>query len=152
MKNFPISSFRRGLNGLLKITLTLTAMTAVSACVSLGSFFKQADSSLPIEIVDAGSGQITSFRAHETADRLYVAGSAKPFYLKSTTHVDVQLIGPAGNVIAEKQDDIDRVHPRTGWSRSRHHSYVASFPLSEAHQAAKIRVIYHGAAHRGTNS
>ena len=38
MKTFPNSSFRSGLNGLLKITVTLTAMTAVSACASLGSF------------------------------------------------------------------------------------------------------------------
>jgi len=71
--------------------------------------------------------------------------------LKSTTHVDIQLIGPAGNVIAEKQDDIDRVHPGTSRSRGGHHSYAASFPLSEAHQAARIRVIYHGDAHRGTS-
>jgi hypothetical protein len=151
MKTFPISSFRSGLNGLLKITVTFMAMTAVFACASPGSFFKQADSPLPIEVVHAGSGQIMSFRAHETSDRLYVAGIAKPFYLKSTTHVDVQLIGPAGNVIAEKQDDIDRVHPRTSRSRGGHHSYAASFPLSEAHQAARIRVIYHGDAHRGTS-
>jgi hypothetical protein len=93
MKTFLISSFRSGLNGLLKITVTLTAMTAVSACASLGSFFKQADSSLPIEVVHAGSGRITSFRTYETSDRLYVAGSARPFFLKRTTHMDVQLIG-----------------------------------------------------------
>ena len=151
MKTFPISSFRSGLNCLLKITVTFMAMTTVFACASPGSFFKQADSPLPIEVVHAGSGQIMSFRAHETSDRLYVAGIAKPFYLKSTTHVDVQLIGPAGNVIAEKQDDIDRMHPRTSRSRGGHHSYAASFPLSEAHQAARIRVIYHGDAHRGTS-
>ena len=151
MKTFPISSFRSGLNGLLKITVTFMAMTTVFACASPGSFFKQADSALPIEVVHAGSGQIMSFRAYETSDRLYVAGIAKPFYLKSTTHVDVQLIGPAGNVIAEKQDDIDRMHPRTSRSRGGQHSYAASFPLSEAHQAARIRVIYHGDAHRGTS-
>lgn len=152
MKNFPICPFRRGLNDLLKISLTLTTMTAVSACASLGSFFKQADSALPIEVVNAGSGQIRSFRAHETSDRLYVAGTAKPFFLKETTHVDVQLIGPAGNVIAEERDDIDRVHPRTARARHGYHSYVASFPLGEARRALKIRVIYHGDAHRRTNS
>jgi hypothetical protein len=149
MRTFPISFFRSGLNGRLKITATFMAMTAVFACESSGSFFKQADSPLPIEVVHAGSGQIMSFRAHETSERLYLAGVVKPFYLKSTTHVDIQLIGPAGNVIAEKQDDIDRMHPRTSRSRGGHHSYAASFPLSEAHQAAKIRVIYHGDAHRG---
>ena len=152
MKNFPISSFRSGLNGLLKITVTLTAMTVFSAYAELASFFKQTDSFLPIEVVHSGSGQIMSFRAHETSHRLYVAGIAKPFYLKSTTHVDVQLIGPAGNVIAEERDDIDPAHPRTARSRSSHHSYVASFPLSEARNAARIRVIYHGDAHSKTSS
>jgi hypothetical protein len=152
MKTFPTSSFRRRLKGLLKITVALTAMMAVSGCASLNSFFKQANSSLPMEVVHAGSGRIVSFHAYETSDRLYVAGSAKPFYLKSTTHVDVQLIGPSGNVIAEERDDIDPAHPRTARSRSGHHSYVASFPLSEARNAAKIRVIYHGDAHSKTSS
>jgi hypothetical protein len=151
MKTFPISSFPSALNGLLKIIVTLMAMAALSACASPG-FFKQADSPLPIEVLHTGSGQIMSFRAHETSDRLYVAGIARPFYLKSTTHVDVQLIGPAGNVVAEKQDDIDRVHPRTERSRGGHYSYVASFPLSEGRHAARIRVIYHGDAHSKTSS
>ena len=153
MKTFPISTFLRGFKDLLRITVTLIAMTVFSACAGLGSFFKQADSALPIEVVHARSGQIMSFRAHETSDRLYVAGIAKTFCPKSTTHVDVQLIGPAGNVIAKKQDDIDRrTHPRTARSRGGHHSYVASFPLSEARHAAKIRVICHGDAHSKTSS
>jgi len=50
------------------------------------------------------------------------------------------------------QDGIDRVHPRTARSRGGHHSYVASFPLSEARHAARIRVIYHGDAHSKTSS
>jgi hypothetical protein len=152
MKNFPISSFRSGLNGLLKITVTLMGMMAVSICASAGSFFKQADSPLPIEVVHSGSGQIMSFHAHETSHRLYVAGIAKPVYLKSAAHVDVQLIGPAGKIIAEKQDDIDPMHPCTAQSRGGHYSYVASFPLSEVRNAAGIRVIYHGDAHRKSNS
>jgi hypothetical protein len=78
MKTFPTSSFRRGLKSLLKITISLTAMTVVSACASLDSFFKQTDSLLPIEVVHAGSGRIMSFRAYDTSDRLYVAGIARP--------------------------------------------------------------------------
>ena len=152
MKALSISTCPRRFKDLLKITVTLMAMTTVSACVSPGSFFKQADSALPIEVVHAGSGKVISFRAHETSDRLYVAGSAKTFCPKSTTHVDVQLVGPAGNVIAEKQDDIDRAHPRTARSRGGRHSYVASFPLSAARDAAKIRVICHGDAHSKTSS
>jgi hypothetical protein len=53
------------------------ATTTLSACSSPGSFFRQADSALPIEVQHAGGGQIMSFHARETSDRLYVAGTAK---------------------------------------------------------------------------
>jgi hypothetical protein len=88
-----------------------------------------------------------SFRAHETADRLYIAGTAKRYPSIPWAHIDIQLIGPAGNVIAEKQDDINPLHPPPGGGKRYNDSYVASFPLSEARQAAKIRVIYRSRAH-----
>lgn len=122
-------------------TLTL------SACASLDSFFKQADSPLPIEVQHSGMGQIMSFRAHETSDRLYVAGIAKRYPLTARAHVDIQLIGSAGNVIAEKQDDINSLHPAPGGGKRYSDAYVASFPLSEARQAATIRVIYRNGGH-----
>jgi hypothetical protein len=149
---FSIISSRVGLDRPPKIALTLALLAALQACVSPSSFLRQANSSLPLEVIHGGSGQIMSFRTHETSDRLYITGTATSPFLKSTTHVDVQLIGPGGDVIAEKQDNIGPVHTRAGWSRSGRHSYVASFLLSDAHQAARIRVIYHGGAHRGTNS
>jgi hypothetical protein len=136
----------------LKIGCAVAAIASLSACAS-SSWTKQADSTLPIEAIHSGSGAIMSFRAHETSDRLYVAGSAKPHQLIRPTHVDIQLVGSDGRVLAEKTDDLDSpTHPRTARGRSGSQSYVASFPLSEARQAAKIRVIYHGDAHSEGNS
>lgn len=127
-------------------------MMSLSACSSLDSWGKQADSPLPIEVQHSGGGQILSFRAHETSDRLYVAGSARKHKLSNSAHVDIQLIGPSGNVIAEDQNDINPMHPRPGGGKRFTDSYVVSFPLSQARKAAKIRVIYHSNAHRGGNS
>ena len=123
------------------------ATPTLSACPSLGSFFRQANSALPIEVQHSGSGQIMSFRAHETSDRLYVAGTAQRHPLIAQAHVDIQLIGSAGNVIAEKQDDINPLRPRPGGGKRYSDSYVASFPLNEARQAATIRVIYRNGVH-----
>jgi hypothetical protein len=91
---FSIISSRVGLDRPPKIALTLALLAALQACVSPSSFLRQANSSLPLEVIHGGSGQIMSFRAHETSDRLYITGTATSPFLKSTTHVDVQLIGP----------------------------------------------------------
>ena len=89
-----------------------------------------------------------SFWAHETSDRLYVVGLAKPHQLVQPMHVDIKLIGADGRVIAEKTDRLDAPqHPRTSSGSLGHQSYVASFPLSEARQVAKIRVVYHTGQH-----
>ena len=94
-----------------------------------------------------------SFRVHETSDRLYVTGRAEPHQLMHPMHVDIQLVGASGRVIAEKTDDIDSPHhPRSGSGSRGHRSYVASFPLSDARQAVKIRVVYHYGDHRKGNS
>ena len=135
-----------------RIALSLALLAAVSACVSSNTLLKQADSSLPIEFIQTGSGQIMSSRAHETSDRLYVTGTALPFLSNAAAHVDIQLVDGGGGIVAAKRDRIEASHPRTGRSRNRHLPYVASFPLSEAQQAAKVRVICHSDAHRGSNS
>lgn len=103
-------------------------------------------SPLPLETVDTTHGHIESTRAFETRDALYVAGSMhKPLghHLPATAHVDVQLIGRDGRVLAEKQDDITPQHPRLSGARGGKHSYVVSFPLATAREAKKIRVSYH---------
>jgi hypothetical protein len=119
--------------------------SAVSGCF----WTRQSEAALPVETIGSRSGQIMSFRAHETPDRLYVTGQAKPHQLTRPMHVDIQLIGTNGQVIAETTDDLDAPrHPRVSSGGHGRQPYVASFPLSEARQAVKIRVLYHE-RHRG---
>lgn len=140
------------LSNSLGICFGVVVIASLSACAS-NSWTKQADSTLPIEVTHSGSGSIMSFRAFETADRLYVAGSAKTHQLMRPTHVDVQLLASDGQVVAEQADDLDSPrHPRTAGGFNRSQSYVASFPISEARRAKRIRVIYHGSAHSDGNS
>ena len=136
----------------LKIGIAATTLASLPAC-AYSSWIKQRDSGLPIEAVHSGSGIIMSFRVHETSDRLYVTGRAKPHQLTRPMHVDIQLVGASGRVIAEKTDDLHSFkHPRTASGSHGHRSYVASFPLTDARQAVKIRVVYHGDYHREGNS
>jgi len=130
----------------LKVTAIGAAIALLSACAST-SWLKQADSPLPIEVQHSSNGQVMSFRAHETSERLYVAGTAKKHHLGPNAHVDIQLIGAAGEVIAQDQDGINPMHPRPGGGKRFTDSYVVSFPLSEARKAVKIRVIYDSGAH-----
>jgi len=128
--------------------LTIAAAIAtLSACASFDSFFAQKSSPLPIEAIHGNTGSVVSANAYETSDRLYVSGSAKKHLLKAGGHVDIQLIGPNGNVIAEKKDSINPMHPRPGGGKRSSDSYVASFPLTEAREAAKIRVTFHSGSH-----
>jgi len=149
MNFFLTTLFSNRLSQFLTATIAVMPLTA---CSSLDTWFKQANSPLPIEVQHSGSGQIMSSRAHETSGRMYVAGSARKHPLSNTAHVDVQLIGSSGNVIAEDQNDINPMHPRPGGGKRFTDSYVVSFPLSEAREAVKIRVIYHGGAHSKGNS
>ncbi len=147
MKNFLIPYFVGGLTTLRNVTLTLAGMTALSACAS-NALVKHRDSHLPIETLPSGAGSILSVRTHESADRLYVAGHARPHQLLRPAHVDIQLIGAHGRILAEIKDELNSPkHPRGTHARSGRHSYVASFPLSEACQAVKIRVNYHSGKH-----
>jgi hypothetical protein len=129
-----------------KIGCAIIALAAITACASVSSLFKQTPSSLPIETLDSTGGEVAGTRAYESADRLYVSGHIKKSFgrhIPYAAHVDVQLVDKMGRVIAEKQDDIDPPHPKSSSGISGRISYVASFPLSEARQAAKITVRYH---------
>ena len=137
-----------------KLLATAVALAAFPACAALKSVFKTADSPLPVERVHSPSGRIASVRAFESRDKLYVAGSMQRttgYAIHYAAHVDIELIGRDGQVVAEKEDDIDAVSPRQERARQARYSYVASFPLSEAHQAVKIRVAYHSAKHASAN-
>lgn len=123
----------------------LTALTAVTGCASASSFWKITASSLPVEAINSTGGGVASTHAYESSDRLYVSGHLQKSFgrhIPYAAHVDVQLIDNMGRVLAEKQDDIDPSHPKVGGSRSGLSSYVASFPISKARQAARIVVRY----------
>ncbi len=132
-----------------KFSTLLLAMFASTflGCTSLKTWFRQADSTLPLEATHSGSGKVASIRAFETSDRLYVAGSAIRNRLGRSGHVDIQLIGPDGSLIVEKRDAIHSVHSAPGGGRRYDDTYVASFPLGDARKAAKIRVVYHPGNH-----
>jgi hypothetical protein len=151
MMNFPNPKSLSGwASSLAKATALTAVMTGMNACASVSSFFPTTDSPLPIETLHATGGEIASARAFETSDRLYVAGSMRKrigYHALSTAHVDVQLLDAQGRVLAEKQDDIDHAHPRTASGRIGNSTYVASFPLELARQAASIRVSYHLKSH-----
>lgn len=128
-----------------KLALFGTTALVMASCASVGSFFKQADSPLPVEAIDTTGGKIASTRAFETQDRLYVSGSMKKGFgshIPPAAHVDVWLVDRSGRVVAQKQDDIDPGHPKSSSARTGRYSYVVSFPLSEARQASKIVVQY----------
>lgn len=138
------------LSQIMNLTLVAAGVAAITACSSTSSLFRQADSSLPIETINATGGQIVTTRAFETQDRLYVSGSMKKgmgIHIPPAAHVDIRLVDSSGRVLAEKQDDIDPGHPRLSSGRSGRYSYVASFPLSEARQASRVVVQYHMKGH-----
>lgn len=128
---------------------------ALAACASLGPHFSAGASPLPFESVHAAHGEIASTRAFETRDKLYVTGTVQKFsghHIPLDAHVDVALIGPNGSVIAEMQDEIDPKHPRHEQAHGGRYAYVASFPLAQARQAARIRVTYHLERHKEVKS
>ncbi len=117
-------------------------LAVLTACAS--SSVRTVDSSLPIEIHHAEGGQITGCRVFETSGRMYLAGGARKARPSEKAHVEVQLIGPSGEVLAEGRDAIGSVHPAHGGGKRFTDSFVVSFPPGAARQAVKIRVIYRG--------
>jgi len=124
----------------------VAATAAFTSCASIG-LGPHTDSALPVEIRHSGNGQIVTFRAVERGDRIYISGTAKKHGPHTSSHIDIQLVDRAGTVLAEKQDDFAPSRPRPGGGASDHDSYVASFPVAEARQAAKVRVTYHSGNH-----
>ncbi len=151
-------SFSGWVSSLATTTAIVAALASFTGCASIDGFLRKADSPLPIETLDATGGKIASTRAFETSDRLYVAGSMRRSIGHRPpvgAHVDIQLLDKNGNVLAEKQDEINsHVHPRAagGLNHRLKSSYVASFPLDLARQAASIRVSYHPKSHAVSRS
>ena len=139
------SKFRNLITSFAAVAMTAATATHVSA--SVGHWFKQAASTLPVESAVVGSGHLGSIRAHETADRLYVTGRARQPHATPHTHVDVQLLRANARVIAQGRDDIGAAQPKPGGGKRLHDSFAVSFPLSDAREADRIRVVYHTGNH-----
>ncbi len=133
----------------LVASLAALALMSLPACASF-DFFTTNPSPLPIEAVDAVPRSSFSTRAFETEHNLFVTGHMqKPggIHIPAPAHVDVQLIGKDGRVLAEEQIGIDPVHPRSTRALTGRHPFVASFPIEQARKSAKIRVRYHLESH-----
>jgi hypothetical protein len=145
------SKSRSLLHGVVRILTVTAAATLVAACSTLEKHTKQADSSLPIEVMHSSTGRVMSFRPFETSEKLLGAGSAKGHFASPAAHVGVQLIDASGQIVAEQQDDIARSSRATARGRLGVQSCAARFSLSEARQATRIRVISHSESHTTTN-
>lgn len=142
---YPLAFFLAA--GPCKTAAAVTVALAFSACSSLKSWSERATSPLPIEVTPSGASQKLSVYTYEISERLYVAGTARKPALTNPVHVDVQLISRSGRVVAERQYDIDPARAALGGGRRSDDTYVASFPLSEARQASRIRITYHNSNH-----
>ncbi len=100
-----------------------------------------------VEVLQAGGGKVAAVHAYESSNRLYVSGSAGTSPLSVGGHMDIQLVDANGQVVAERRDTIRSSRPRPGGGKLSSDSFVVSFPLAEARQAVKVRVIYHGGSH-----
>jgi hypothetical protein len=123
--------------------LFMAAAAAITAASTHASPFKQTDSALPIQAAD----NISNPRAFETSRRLIVAGSVNPALRSPSAHVDVQLVGSSGQILAEKVDRLTWPHPRTGGGRHGNCSFTGGFPLDVARQAARIVVSFKSGPH-----
>lgn len=120
--------------------VTFLAPLALTACASVQRH------PLPVQVANGPVGAVSSVRVYERGNKLFVAGSARPALSSGGSHVDVQLISADGRVVAGETEMIKLGHPRG--SRSRHgDSFVASFPLTDAGRASRVRVTFHSSGH-----
>lgn len=150
MKISHPNSFFTRIFRISKFVCALGVPLVFAACTTAGPFRRTTASTLPVETTGSTGGAISAVRVYETSDRLYVSGGIRKSFgrhIPSAAHVDVQLIDRAGRVIAERQDDIEPVHPKISGGMTGRSSYVAGFPADEARRAAKIVVRYHMDGH-----
>lgn len=120
----------------------------LSACTTFDRSVRREYSNLPIEIADPGTMRIVRSHAHETSERLYVAGNVQPATATVGAHVHVELIDADGQILGEISDALIRPgHPRRSNAQSQRDQFVASFPLDEARRAVRIRVTAHHKKH-----
>jgi hypothetical protein len=115
-------------------------LLALSACAAPRT------GSLPVQTVGGNAGSVSNVRIYERNDKLFVAGSAHPTPT-SGGHIDIQLIAADGRVVATNTESLKLGHPRGSRSRHGNASFATSFPLSDARQAASVRVTFHSSGH-----
>lgn len=128
------------------------ARRAIFAALAVAALAACATTSTPLRVETVGSphGGVGAPRTFVSGSKLYVSGSMKRHIghaLPGAAHVDIQLIGSDGRVIAEKQDEINPVHPRHDRRHMGRYAYVVSFPVELARQAVAVRVSYHPSSH-----
>ncbi len=134
--------------GIAALVAIAGAFALFASEASAWTVFPHASSPLVIESQGSTTSELKAFRAVESKDKLYVTGSIRKRPGNTLlSHVDVQLVDDRGRVIAEQRESISYRHPRTGNGKIGRAPFVASFPLAEARQAAKIIVRYHSASH-----
>ncbi|MBN8708691.1 MAG: hypothetical protein J0I10_04885 [Verrucomicrobia bacterium] len=135
-------------HGIALLVAITGAFSLFTNDASAWTVFPHVSSPLVIESQGSTAGELKAFRAVESKDKLYVTGSIRKRPGNTLlSHVDVQLVDAQGRVIAEARESISYRHPRTGGGKIGRSPFVASFPLAEARQAAKIVVRYHSGSH-----
>jgi hypothetical protein len=130
-------------NFFLSITV---ASFAATACTSTSPTVP-----LPTLRSPAGDGRIASSKAVKTGHSLRVGGRVRPVTAQPQAHVDIQVIGADGAVIAEATDRLRPMQPGAGGGRRALDSYVASFHASVARDAVAVRIVYRNGPHAGCN-
>ncbi|GAT31796.1 hypothetical protein TSACC_2190 [Terrimicrobium sacchariphilum] len=140
--------FKYRVPGVAALAAIAGAFTFFMDNASAGTVFPHTSSALVIESQGSTASEFKSFRAVESKDKLYVTGSIRKRPGNTLlSHVDVQLLDARGRLIAEAREPISYRHPRTGNGKIGRSPFVASFPLAEARQAARIIVRYHPSSH-----
>jgi hypothetical protein len=140
--------FKYRVPGVAALAAIAGAFTFFMDNASAGTVFPHKSSALVIESQGSTASEFKSFRAVESKDKLYVTGSIRKRPGNTLlSHVDVQLLDARGRLIAEAREPISYRHPRTGNGKIGRSPFVASFPLAEARQAARIIVRYHPSSH-----
>jgi hypothetical protein len=132
----------------MKFSQSLRIAALAAAAISLISSTATADLQNPLLIQTSPS--VASARVVPSGDKVYVTGRVAYTHGRPVTqaaHVDVQLLGSRGQVIAEVQDSITPMHPRISRLRNGQYPYTVSFPSSQVAVARQVVVQYHSTAH-----
>jgi hypothetical protein len=135
---------------ILTTSLALAISVALGACSATTGTVGTRPAQHAITATNASSGKITSVRAFETGNTLYVAGTAhrsSGHSILPGAHIDIALLDRAGRVIATQQDHIVPVHPRQERRQAGRYSFAIGFPLATGRNAERIRITYHPQTH-----